>query len=71
MAQIVGVIAIIALSVTLASTIHTIWTERPSADQFLDLTSLLLSWQIIAGAVTMVFHQEIKARLKKNTHPPA
>jgi hypothetical protein len=67
MAQILGVIAIIALSVTLTLTIYTIWTERPSADQFLDLTSLLLSWQIIAGAVAMAFHQEIKARLKKGT----
>jgi hypothetical protein len=67
MAQILGVIAIIALSVTLTLTIHTIWTEQPSADQFLDLTSLLLSWQILAAAVAMAFHQEIKARLKKGT----
>src|SRR5262245_35069568 len=65
MAQFLGVLALVFLTVTLASTIITIWTERASAAQFLELTNSLLSWEVIAGGLAIgavsTFYTEIKA----------
>ena len=69
MAKTLGVIAIIALSVTLVLTIVTIWLETNSATQYLELTQALLSWQVIAGGLAVgggnTFKNEIKAFLNK------
>ena len=70
MAQLLGVVAVVTLIVTLVSTIVTIWLERAaSAAQFLQLTELLLSWEVIAGAVVVggasTFHAELKALLDR------
>ena len=69
MAQILGVVALVTLIVTLALTIVTIWLERASAAQFLELTNSLLSWDVIAGGLvlggTSTFYTEIKAVLAK------
>ncbi len=69
MAQILGIVAIVALIVTLVSTIVAIWMESAAAAQFLELTNSLLSWQVIAGGLAMggasTFYTEIKAVLTK------
>jgi hypothetical protein len=69
MVQILGVVAILSLSVTLVSTIVTIWMERPSAAQFLELTRALLDWKVIAAGLaigaTSAFSSEIKAMLNR------
>ena len=67
MSMILGVVAIAALVLTLGLTIFTIWTQRASATQFMELTKALLSWQVIAGGLTVgagsAFYMEIKALL--------
>ena len=69
MVQFLGVLALVSLTVTLASTIITIWTERASAAQFLELTNALLSWEVIAGGLAIgavsTFYAEIRAVLEK------
>ncbi len=69
MAKILGVVAIVALSVTLVLTIVTIWMETNSATQYLELTQALLSGQVIAGGLAMgagnTFQNEIAALLRK------
>ncbi len=69
MAQILGIVAIVALIVTLVSTIVAIWMESAAAAQFLELTNSLLSWQVIAGGLATggasTFYTEIKAVLTK------
>ncbi len=69
MAKILGVVAIVALSVTLVLTIATIWMETNSAPQYLELTQALLSWQVIAGGLALgavnTFQSEIAALLRK------
>ncbi len=69
MAKILGVVAIVALSVTLVLIIVTIWMETNSATQYLELTQALLSWQVIAGGLAVragnTFQNEIAALLRK------
>jgi hypothetical protein len=69
MAKILGRVAIVTLIVTLVSTIATIWMERASAAQFLELTQTLLSWKVIAGGLaigaTDSFHTELRAVLSR------
>ncbi len=69
MAKILGVVAIVALSVTLVLIILTIWMEINSATQYLELTQALLSWQVIAGGLAVgagnTFQNEIAALLRK------
>ena len=65
MVQILGVIAVVALVTTLASTIIAIWMEEARADHFLQLTDSLLSWEVIAAGLAIgvgrAFYAEIKA----------
>ena len=69
MATFLGWVAILALSATLVSTIATIWMEKPSAPQFLELTRALLSWQVIAGGLTFgaggAFRTQLSALLTR------
>ena len=69
MVQILSVVALVSLTVTLASTIVTIWLQRASAAQFLELTNALLSWEVIAAGLVIggvsTFYAEIKAVLDK------
>ena len=69
MTKVLGWIAIIALVVTLGLTIVTIWMERPSAAQYLELTQALLSWPVIAGGLAVgvgsTFYEQIKAMFAK------
>jgi hypothetical protein len=62
-------IAIVALVVSLASTIIAIWFQCTPKNDLLDLTKLLLSWQVIAGGLAAgaasTFHEEIRGLLKK------
>ncbi len=67
MAQMLGIVAIVALIVTLVATIVTIWIKSAAAVQFLELTKALLSWQVIAGGLAIggasTFYTEITAVL--------
>jgi hypothetical protein len=75
MVQILSVVAIVSLIVTLASTTVAIWMEEPRAAHFLELTSSLLSWEVIAGGLAIgavnVFQTEIKAILTKLAQGPS
>ena len=68
-AVILGWVALVTVTATLAVTFFTIWTGKASADQFLQLTDLLLSWDVIAGGLAIAagtaFYTEIKALLDR------
>ena len=69
MAKALAYVALVALILTLGSTLLTICAQLPSKDDLLKLTQLLLSWQVIAGGLTVggvkTFNQEIKALLMR------
>ncbi|MDP6607295.1 MAG: hypothetical protein QF664_13720 [Dehalococcoidia bacterium] len=70
MATALGVVALIAVAVTLASLLVTIWTEQqPKTEQLLKLLQQLLSWQVIAGGLAVgggaAFHDEIAGALSR------
>jgi hypothetical protein len=69
MAKALGVVAIVALSVTVASTIVSICMQSMSAAQFLDLTKALLAWHVIAGGLAIgaaaTFQTELKQLLNR------
>ncbi len=69
MAQALAYVALIALILTLGSTLLAIWAQLGSKDDLLKLTQLLLSWQVIAGGLAAgagsTFHKEIKGLLTR------
>lgn len=70
MAKALAYVAILALILTLGSTLVTIWAQLPPKDELLKLAQLLLSWQVIAGGLAVgggkTFKGEIKALLKRS-----
>jgi len=64
MARALAYVALVALILTLGSTLVTIWARLESKDDLLKLTQLLLSWQVIAGGLAVgggkTFDKEIK-----------
>ena len=46
-------VAIVALIVSLVSTLIAIWLQVPAKGDLLRLTELLLSWQVIAGGLAI------------------
>ena len=69
MAKALGYVAIMALILTLGSTLLTIWLQMKPKDELLKLTQLLLSWQVIAGGLAVgggkTFKDEIKGLLNR------
>jgi len=67
MAKALAYVGLVALILTLGSTLVTIWARLESKDELLKLTQLLLSWQVIAGGLAVgggkTFNQEIKSLL--------
>ena len=67
MAKALAYVALVALILTLGSTLLTIWAQLKPKDKLLKLTQLLLSWQVIAGGLVVgggkTFQQEIKGLL--------
>ena len=59
------VIAIVSLIVSLVLTIVTIWLQTDSANQYLELTKVLLSWQVIAGGVAVGGAKTFKTEIGK------
>ena len=70
MAKALAYVALVALILTLGSTLLAIWLnqEGPVRKDLLDLTSHLLSWQVIAGGLVVggghAFKDDIKTLLK-------
>lgn len=68
MAKTLAVVALIALILTVGSDLLAIWLKLEPKDDLLQLTQLLLSWQVIAGGLVVgganVFQQEIKNLLR-------
>ena len=69
MAKALAYVALVALILTLGSTLLTICAQLKPKDELLKLTQLLLSWQVIAGGLAVgggkTFNQEIKALLMR------
>ena len=69
MAKALAYVALIALILTLGSTLLAIWLRLTSRDDLFKLTQLLLSWQVIAGGLAVgggkTFQQEIKGLLAR------
>jgi len=67
MAKALAYVALVALILTLGSTLLTIWLQLNPRGDLLNLTKLLLSWQVIAGGLAVgggkPFQQEIKGLL--------
>jgi len=67
MAKALAYVALVALILTLGSTLLTIWLQLNPRGDLLNLTKLLLSWQVIAGGLAVgggkTFQQEIKGLL--------
>ena len=62
-------VAIVALTLTLGSTLLTIWLQLAPKGDLLRLTELLLSWKVIAGGLAIgagsTFREEIKGLLMR------
>ena len=69
MAKTLGVIAIGSLIISLVLTMVTIGLQTDSANQYLELTKAILSWQVIAGGLVVggakTFDSEIRNFLSK------
>jgi hypothetical protein len=69
MAKSLAYVALIALILTLGSTLITIWAQLPPKDELLNLTQHILSWQVIAGGLAAAggktFMEEIKGLLNR------
>jgi hypothetical protein len=69
MTKALAYVALVALILTLGSTLLTIWAELKPKDDLLQLTQKLLSWQVIAGGLAVgggkTFSQEIKGLLSR------
>ena len=69
MAKALAYVALVALILTLGSTLLTIWLQLNPRGDLLNLTKLLLSWQVIAGGLAVgggnTFKEEIKGLLKR------
>jgi hypothetical protein len=67
MAKALAYVALVVLVLTLGSTLLTIWFKWEPKKDLLDLTRLLLSWQVIAGGLAVggakTFGQEINGLL--------
>ncbi len=68
MAKALAYVALVALILTLGSTLLAIWLKQEVRKDLLDLTSHLLSWQVIAGGLVVggghAFKDDIKTLLK-------
>jgi len=53
MAKALAYVALVALILTLGSTFLAIWAELKPKGELLQLTQLLLSWQVIAGGLAV------------------
>ncbi len=71
MAKALAIVALVALILTLGSTLVAIWGQLTPKDELLKLTQLLLSWQVIAGGLAVggakTFQTEIRALLARIT----
>jgi len=69
MAIALAYVALVALILTLGSTLWTIWAQLTPRTELLQLTSYLLSWQVIAGGLAVgagkTFNQEIRGLLTR------
>jgi hypothetical protein len=69
MTKALAIIAVLALIISLSSTIIAIWLQLAPKDDLMHLTEQLLSWQIIAGGLAVgaghTFRQEIKKLLSR------
>lgn len=75
MAKALAVVALISLIVILGSAVASSWTHDPAKEDFIKLTQLLLSWQIIAGGLVAggakTFETEIKGALRRAFSGPS
>jgi hypothetical protein len=53
MKTIAAIIALLAMTITLALTISSIWFEFPQKGDLMQLTELLLDWQVISGGLVI------------------
>ena len=69
MAKALAYVALVALILTLGSTLYAIWAGLNPKGDLLQLTQHLLSWQVIAGGLAVggakTFKQEIKDLVKR------
>ena len=69
MAKALGLVALVAVTLTLGSALVAIWGQLPPKDDLLELTQLLLSWKVITGGLVLAgvktFEEEIKGVLKR------
>ena len=69
MAKALGLVALVAVTLTLGSAFVAIWGQLPPKDDLLKLTQLLLSWKVITGGLVLAgvktFENEIKDVLKR------
>ena len=65
MAKALAYTALVALILTLGSTLVTIWHQLQPKEDLLRLTGLLLSWQVIAGGLAYGFREEIGKLLNR------
>ena len=67
MVKALAYVALVALILTMGSTLLAIWLNLEAKKELLDLTKLLLSWQVIAGGLVIggakTFGQEINGLL--------
>ena len=65
MTKALAIIAVLALIISLSSTIIAIWLQLAPKDDLMHLTEQLLSWQIIAGGLAVGAGHTFRAEIKK------
>jgi hypothetical protein len=56
-------VATLAVLISLVSTWCSIYQESNTAEDFLKLTEILLSWKVIAGGITLGFASRYKDKI--------
>jgi len=64
MATALAYVGLIALILTLGSTLLTIWLQSPARTDLINLTKELLSWKVIAGGLATAFGTGFKQEIK-------
>ena len=64
MATALAYVGLIALILTLGSTLLTIWLQSPARTDLINLTKELLSWKVIAGGLATAFGTSFKREIK-------
>jgi hypothetical protein len=73
-AKALAYVAVVAVTLTLASTLVAIWWQLGPKGDLLALLQLLLSWKVIAGGLAVggavTFEREIKSLILPAATPP-